>query len=84
MQKTRYLLHTIYDALKDKEIRLNSYLAVSKEKASEYFLNNRPKMETRPHKYYQFMINHGIQNGLFLTLLSFVFLKQWKEEQIFL
>ena len=28
---------TIYDVLKDKEIRLNSYLAVSKEKASEYF-----------------------------------------------
>ena len=64
---------TIYDVLKDKEIRLNSYLAVSREKASEYFLKNRPRMETRPHKYYQFMIHHGIQNGFIpdSTLLRF-------------
>ena len=54
----------IYDVLKDKEIRLNNYLAVSKEKASEYFLKNRPKMETRPHKYFQFIIDHGIENGM--------------------
>ncbi len=50
--------------LKDKEIRMDSYLAVCKEKASEYFLKNHPKMETRPHKYFQFMIENGINNGL--------------------
>jgi spore germination protein KC len=55
---------TFTDVLKDKEIRLNSYIAVSKEKASEYFLNNKPRMETRPHKYFQFMVSHGIENGL--------------------
>ncbi|PAE33651.1 Ger(x)C family spore germination protein [Bacillus sp. 7884-1] len=55
---------TFYDITKDKEIHQNSYIAVSKEKASQYFIHNRPKMETRPHKYYQFMINHGIENGL--------------------
>ncbi|TDL60998.1 Ger(x)C family spore germination protein [Rhodococcus qingshengii] len=55
---------TFYDITKDKEIHQNSYIAVSKEKASKYFIHNRPKMETRPHKYYQFMINHGIENGL--------------------
>ena len=27
----------IYDALRDREIRLDTYLAVSKEKPSEYF-----------------------------------------------
>jgi spore germination protein KC len=52
------------EVLKDKEIRLNSYIAVSKEKASQYFLDNKPRMETRPHKYFQFMVNHGIENGL--------------------
>lgn len=52
------------DVLKDKEVRMNSYLAVSKENASEYFLKNRPKMETRPHKYFQYMVDHGIENGL--------------------
>ena len=55
---------TFYDITKDKEIHQNSFLAVSKEKASRYFIKNRPKMETRPHKYFQFMINHGIENGL--------------------
>ncbi|MEH7373963.1 Ger(x)C family spore germination protein [Neobacillus drentensis] len=49
--------------VKDKEIRMDSYLAISKENASEYFLKNRPKMETRPHKYFQYMVNHGIENG---------------------
>ncbi|MFJ5760664.1 Ger(x)C family spore germination protein [Neobacillus sp. NPDC093182] len=56
--------NTFSDVLKDKEIRLNSYIAVSKENASQYFLNNKPKMETRPHKYFQFMVDHGIENGL--------------------
>ena len=68
-------IKTIYDVPKDKEIRLNSYLAVSKEKASEYFLKNRPKMETRPHKYYQFMVEHGIQNGLIPDSTLFRFFK---------
>ncbi|MEH7014637.1 hypothetical protein V7087_28150, partial [Neobacillus niacini] len=55
---------TFFEVLQDKEIRLNSYLAVSKEKATQYFLKNKPRMETRPHKYFQFMVNHGIENGL--------------------
>jgi spore germination protein KC len=64
---------TIYDVVKDPEIRLNSYLAVSKENANEYFLKNKPRMETRPHKYFQFMVSHGIENGLIpdSTLLRF-------------
>jgi len=57
-------LPIITSTLKDKEIRLDSYLAVCKEKASEYFLKNHPRMETRPHKYFQFMIDNGINNGL--------------------
>jgi spore germination protein KC len=64
-----------YDVLKDKDIRLNSYLAISKEKASEYFINNKPKMETRPHKYFQFMVNHGIENGFIPDSTLFRFFK---------
>lgn len=59
----------------DKEIRSNAYLAVSKEKASEYFLKNHPRMETRPHKYYQYMIDHGIKNGLIPESTLFRFFK---------
>ncbi|WHY67816.1 Ger(x)C family spore germination protein [Neobacillus sp. SuZ13] len=61
--KDKEFIRKFYDILKDKDIRLDCHLAISKEKASEYFINNQPKMETRPHKYFQFMINHGIENG---------------------
>jgi spore germination protein KC len=71
---------TISDTLKDKEIRMNTYLAVSKEKASEYFLQNRPKMETRPHKYFQFMIGHGIENGFIPDSTLFRFFKTIERE----
>ncbi|ETI68489.1 Ger(x)C family spore germination protein [Neobacillus vireti] len=65
----------INDAAYDKEIRMNVFLAVSEEKASKYFLKNRPKMETRPHKYFQYMIDHGIENGLIPDSTLFRFFK---------
>ncbi|MBT2654956.1 Ger(x)C family spore germination protein [Bacillus sp. ISL-18] len=55
---------TIIDTQKDKEIRMNTYLAVSRENASDYFVKNKPMMETRPHKYFQYMVDHGIENGM--------------------
>ena len=65
----------IYDTLRDREIRLNAYLAVSKDKPSDYFQNNKPKMETRPHKYFEYMIGHGISNGLIPDSTLFRFFK---------
>lgn len=73
--KDKNFLATFTDVLKDKEIRLNSYIAVSKEKASKYFLKNRPRMETRPHKYFQFMVDHGIENGFIPESTLFRFFK---------
>ncbi|MEH6949156.1 Ger(x)C family spore germination protein [Bacillus sp. JJ634] len=78
--KDPLFLPTLYDALQDKEIRMDSYLAVSKEKADKYFLENRPKMETRPHKYFQFMIEHGIDNGLVPDSTLFRFFKTTEGE----
>lgn len=69
------LIKTLNDALKDKEIRMDSYLVVSKENANQYFLKNKPRMETRPHKYFQFMIDHGIENGLIPRSTLFRFFK---------
>nr|WP_295971358.1 Ger(x)C family spore germination protein [uncultured Bacillus sp.] len=68
-------IHTMYDTTKDREIRMNSYLAISKEKAFEYFKANKPRMEIRPHKYFQFMIQHGIENGLIPDSTLFRFFK---------
>jgi spore germination protein KC len=73
--KDPLFIKTIYDTRKDKEIRLDSYLAVSKEKAYKYFLKNKPRMETRPHKYFDFMIDHGVENGLIPDSTLFRFFK---------
>lgn len=73
--KDPLLIKTLYDTRKDKEIRLDSSLAVSKEKAYKYFLKNKPRMETRPHKYFQFMIDHGVENGLIPDSTLFRFFK---------
>jgi spore germination protein KC len=73
--KSARFLPTLYDAIKDKQIRSDTYLAVSKDKPAKYFLNNHPKMETRPHKYFQFMITHGIENGLIPDSTLFRFIK---------
>ncbi|WP_042460191.1 Ger(x)C family spore germination protein [Neobacillus dielmonensis] len=73
--KTPIFVNALSDSLKDKEIRQSTYLAVSKEKASQYFVKNKPKMETRPHKYFQYMIDHGIENGLIPDSTLFRFFK---------
>jgi spore germination protein KC len=57
-------IRIIYDAVKDREIRRDVHLAVSKEAASKYLEKNKPKQETRPHKYFQFMTKRGIEAGL--------------------
>ena len=75
LAKNPNFYHIINGVVYDKEIRMNTYLAVSKEKASEYFLKNRPKMETRPHKYFQYMVEHGIENGLIPDSTLFRFFK---------
>ncbi|SMQ64608.1 germination protein, Ger(x)C family [Bacillus sp. OV166] len=78
--KDKNFISTFSDVVMDKEIRMNSYLAISKEKASEYFVNNRPKMETRPHKYFQFMVNHGIENGFIPDSTLFRFFTSLERE----
>lgn len=77
--KDPHFIPILNDVLKDKEIRMNSYLAISKEKAYDYFLKNRPKLETRPHKYFEYMINHGIENGFIPDSTLFRFFKSIDE-----
>jgi spore germination protein KC len=64
MAQDKNFVRYMYDATRDREIRRDSYLIVSREPASEFFLKNKPKLETRPHKYFQFMIARGIEIGL--------------------
>ena len=75
LAKDQSFFSWISSTLMDKQIRQDTYLAVSKESPEKYFLKNDPKMETRPHKYFQFMITHGIENGLIPDSTLFRFFK---------
>ncbi|WP_426446077.1 Ger(x)C family spore germination protein [Paenibacillus sp. S-38] len=47
--------HVMGASVRDPEMRREINLLVSKERAFDFVKNNKPKLETRPHKYYAFM-----------------------------
>ncbi len=47
--------HVIGASVRDPEMRREIHMLVSKEKAAQFIHKNKSKLETRPHKYYQFM-----------------------------
>jgi spore germination protein KC len=50
------LFHPIISAaVRDPEMRRETNVIVSKETALEFIQNNKPRLETRPHKYFAFM-----------------------------
>jgi Ger(x)C family germination protein len=64
LAREKDFIRFIYNASKDREIKRNAHLLVSKEKASEFFDKNKPTMLSRPHKFYENMVNRGIETGL--------------------
>ncbi|WP_186576842.1 Ger(x)C family spore germination protein [Aquibacillus kalidii] len=46
------------------QIRRGVQILVSKEDASEFLQNINPKMETRPHKYYQLILDRAKETGI--------------------
>ncbi|MFS0600425.1 Ger(x)C family spore germination protein [Peribacillus frigoritolerans] len=53
----------MYDATKDREISRRTSLIITKEKASKFLTENKPKQETRAHKYFNNILKHGIKTG---------------------
>lgn len=51
-------------AVKEREIRRETSLIVTKGKASEFISKNNPEMMVRPHRYYQFLIDRATETGL--------------------
>jgi spore germination protein KC len=47
--------HIVGASVRDPEMRREIHMLVSKEKAAQFIHKNKSKLETRPHKYYQFM-----------------------------
>ncbi|HZG73049.1 MAG TPA: Ger(x)C family spore germination protein, partial [Chondromyces sp.] len=64
LAKRKDFIRRIYSTTKDREIRRSTYLGVSKEKASQFINQLEPKLETRPHKYFQYTIRNSIEKGL--------------------
>ncbi|MCM3670206.1 Ger(x)C family spore germination protein [Mesobacillus maritimus] len=63
LAKDEEFIRFLYSAEKDREIKRNTYLIVTKEKAAEFLSKNDPKFLTRPHKFYENMIQRGIEVG---------------------
>ncbi|WP_231620819.1 hypothetical protein [Fictibacillus sp. 7GRE50] len=62
-------LRYMYDTTKDREIKRSTSLIVTKEKAKTFIEHNKPKLETRPHKYFTLIMEHGIKAGLIPNLI---------------
>lgn len=54
----------IGSVLKEREIRRETSLIITKGKASEFIRSNKPELLIRPHKYYQFMIERSVETGM--------------------
>lgn len=53
----------MYDITKEMEIRRDINLFVTKEAPSIFVQNNQPKLDTRPHKYYELIFKRGQDTG---------------------
>jgi spore germination protein KC len=64
LAQEKQFIRWMYDATKDREIRRDNFFIVTKEKASKFFEKNEPKLETRINKYFEYILNRGIETGM--------------------
>jgi len=64
LARSKSFIRWMYDTTKEKDIRRDSFFIVTKEPASEFIMNNKPKLETRAHKYYDIIIRRNIEIGI--------------------
>lgn len=62
--KDKRFVRWMYDSTKDREIRRDSFLIVTKEKVRTFLEKNKPKLETRVDQYFDLIINRGVENGM--------------------
>lgn len=65
-------------AIRDPEMRREVTMIVSREKAYDFILKNRPQLETRPHKYYELMQQRWMETGY----VPFSTLNQYLQQQV--
>jgi spore germination protein KC len=62
--RTKEFEKILSTALRDKEIRSTMNIIITKEKAETFIKNNKPTLETRPHKFFEFMQRRWKHTGL--------------------
>ncbi|WP_102275241.1 Ger(x)C family spore germination protein [Cytobacillus massiliigabonensis] len=63
LAKDKDFIRWMYDTTKEKDIRRDTFLIITKEDASKFIIENEPKLETRPNKYFDFIIKCGIETA---------------------
>ncbi|WP_158598363.1 Ger(x)C family spore germination protein [Falsibacillus albus] len=64
LARSRHFFEIISSLMRDRQIRRDMYLIVSKEKASDYLRNNASAFESSPHKFYDYMSRRWETNAM--------------------
>lgn len=54
----------IFGSLRERQFRRYSYVLVSRERAEDFIKGNKPKLEAKPHKFYDYMSRRWLGTGL--------------------
>lgn len=64
LAETEEFQNIVSSVTRDRQIRREVSLIVTEEKASDFISQNDPKLETRPHKYYELMKRRWEHKGM--------------------
>jgi spore germination protein KC len=64
LARSKDFIRVIQSTVREREVRREVQIIVSKEEAGEFLRRNNPVMETRPHKYFQFVMNRVQEIGI--------------------
>lgn len=64
LARTKEFEHILEAFLRDRQVRRNLNIIVTREKAQDFIKSNDPKLEPRSHKFYERMVKRWEQTGL--------------------
>jgi len=64
LARSPHLHDTITSMVRLPEIRREMNMIITREKAQVFIVKNKPRLETRPHKYYEFMMDQWEISGI--------------------
>ncbi|MDQ0242892.1 Ger(x)C family germination protein [Bacillus fengqiuensis] len=63
LARKKEFINVIYSAIRERELRKEISIVITKEKAQDFIRKDKPKIDTRPHKYYRLMIERARETG---------------------